>query len=104
MAILTDLEAANSLGYETAEEMPGRVISILLPAVDEYLKTATGKDWGVLTETYTIIDPVAKMAAGILLVRWFEDSDEVGNASGIGVTGLIGQLQAKYHQESQAAP
>ncbi|SMC63294.1 head-tail connector protein [Sporomusa malonica] len=102
MAILTDQEAADLLNYESAEEMPGKVTSIFLPAVNEYLKSATGKDWGTTTETYTAIDPVAKMAAGILLARWFEGTEEVGKATGLGITGLIAQLGAKYQQELQA--
>ncbi|MBP2638437.1 MAG: hypothetical protein H6Q72_4344 [Firmicutes bacterium] len=102
MAILTDLEAAGLLNYESADDMPSKVTSVFLPAVDGFIKTATGKDWGALTEIYTAVDPVAKMLAGILLVRWFEGTEEVGKAGGIGVIGLVGQLSAKYQQELQA--
>jgi len=101
VAILTDLEAAGLLNYEYADDMPSKVASIFLPAVDEFIKTATGKDWGALTETYIAVDSVAKMLAGIVLVRWFEGTEEIGKASGIGVMGLIGQLSAKYQQEKQ---
>lgn len=102
MPILTPAESSDLLNYSSVEEMPPKVQSIFLPAVDEFLKTATGKAWGVITETYPAIDPIAKMAAGILLVRWFEDDSEMGKASGIGILGLIGQLSAKYQQEKQA--
>ena len=101
MAILTNQEAADSLNYDSADQMPSKVLSIFLPAVNEYLKSSTGKDWGALTTTYTAIDPVAKMTAVILLVRWFENPGEMGTASGIGVIGMIAQLGAKYQQESQ---
>lgn len=101
MPILTEKEACEALNYMEIAEMPPKVLSILLPGVDEFLKSSTGKDWGTLTDSYTAIDPVAKMAAGILLVRWFEDSSEVGTASGIGVIGLISQLEAKHLQEVQ---
>lgn len=101
MAILTNQEAADALNYDTTDQMPSKVLSIFLPAVNEYLKSATGKDWGTTTTTYTTIDPVAKMAAVILLVRWFENPGEMGKASGIGVIGMIAQLGAKYQQELQ---
>jgi len=101
MPILTEQEACEALNYTEIAEMPPKVLSILLPGVEEFLTSSTGKDWGTLTDSYTAIDPVAKMAAGILLVRWFEDNNEVGTASGIGVIGLIGQLEAKHLQELQ---
>lgn len=94
MAILTDNEAAAALNYMAGDEMPPKVTGIILPAVDAFIKSATGKDWGKITDSYKTIDPIAKMAASMLLVKWFEDSNEMGKA-GIGVIGLIGQLQAK---------
>ena len=103
MAILTNQEAAELLNYDDVDQTPPKVTSIFLPGIDSFLRDATGKDWGALTATYAAIDPTAKMAAGILLVRWFEDSSEMSKASGIGITGLIGQLKAKYLQEKQAA-
>jgi hypothetical protein len=102
MPILTPQEACDRLRFSKVEEMPTDVITVLLPAVDSFIKDATGKDWGTLTDTYKTIDSTAKMAASILLIRWFENSDETGKG-GIGVIGLIGQLQAKYQQELQAA-
>ena len=99
MAILTATEAYQSLDYTSADEMPEKVTSIFLPAIDNFLKDATGKDWGTLTDTYTAIDPTAKMIAGILLVRWVEDPGQIGEVSDRSTLAFIGQLQAKYHQE-----
>ena len=95
MPILTELEAANALGYISTDEMPERV-TLLLPAIDDYIKTATGKDWGA----ETAVDPTARMLASVLLVRWFENPSMVGRASDAGVVGLIGQLHAKALQGS----
>lgn len=93
--ILTQQEASELLNYLTVDEMPEKVISVFLPAVDAFLKNATGFDWGTLTDTYTMIDPLAKMAAGVLLVRWFDDPSLIGKADDAGIVGLIGQLRAK---------
>ena len=97
MAILTELEAANALGYISTDEMPERV-NTLLSAIDKFIETATGKDWGA----ETTIDPTARMLASVLLVRWFEDPGMVGKVSDAGVLGLVGQLHAKALQEKQA--
>ncbi|HEY5582920.1 MAG TPA: hypothetical protein VIK78_00290 [Ruminiclostridium sp.] len=86
--ILTVQEAADILKLENPENYP--TINIILPAVDDYLKTATGKDWSIAP-----IDPIAKMTASILLVRWFEDSSMIGKLNDNGIIGLIAQLQAK---------
>jgi hypothetical protein len=68
-------------------------LDILLPFVDDYIKTATGYDWA---EDSTI-DPTAKMLALALVVRWFEDPGQMGNISDndIGVKSLVGQLHGK---------
>jgi hypothetical protein len=102
VAILTPEEAASVLDYTSPAEMPPKVTSLLLPAVDDFLKSATGKDWGAVTATYTAIDPTAKMAAGILLARWFENPTQVGATFDVGVLSLIAQLEAKVLQEKQA--
>jgi hypothetical protein len=97
--ILTSQEACDLLEFPKIEDMPDKVNTVFLPAVDGFLKNATGKDWGTLTETYTAIDAVAKMAAGSLLVGWFENPELIGRATD-GVIGLIGQLKAKVVEES----
>ena len=98
MAVLTDQEVAGLLSYDSPADMPGKVMSIFLPAAESYVKDATGKDWGADTP----VDPVAKMAVGILLIRWFENPEEVGKATGTGIIGLVTQLSAKHQQELQA--
>jgi hypothetical protein len=94
--ILTQQEAVDILKLSTASEYPE--LNILLSAVDEYIKSATGKDWGV----DTTIDPIAKMAACVLLVRWFEDPGMMGKVDNTdkGFIGLISQLHAKVAVES----
>jgi hypothetical protein len=101
--ILTTEEAMQALNYTTVDEMPGKVSTILLPAVDNFIENATGKDWGTLTEKYTSIDPVAKIIAGVLLVRWFDDPGLIGQVSDVNILSLLGQLAAKATQEKQAA-
>lgn len=96
MPILNTQEAVEILQYSDVSEMPAKVTTILLPAIDDYIKNATGKDWGKDTE----INPTAKMVATMLLMRWFEDSNEIGNG-GIGVISLINQLQAVADKEKQ---
>ncbi len=91
MSILTAQEAAELLDYESPEDMPGKVMSVLVPATAEFLKTATGKDWG----EDEAIDPLAKACAGVLLVRWFEDPGLVGKAPSTDVLIFIGMLKAK---------
>lgn len=100
--ILTTQDARDILGYDTNEEMPARVTTILLPAIDQHLQDATGKDWGTLTDTYAAVDPTAKMAASVLLTRWFDDPSQTGTNNDVGITSLITQLEAKALQEAQA--
>lgn len=91
MTILTAEEAADLLDYENPEDMPGKVMSVFIPAVDGFLEVSTGKKW---SEDETV-DPLAKMVAGILLVRWFEDPGQVGKVSDTSLVIFIGQLAAK---------
>jgi hypothetical protein len=90
VSILTSQEAAAMLRLENASDYPQ--LAILLPAIDEYIKTGTGKDWG--TEP---VDAVAKMAASILLVQWFENPAMIGTVgeNNYGLTNLLTQLHAK---------
>jgi hypothetical protein len=103
MPILSQEDAYRALDYSSVDELPEKVASIFLPAIDDCLKSATGKDWGTLTEIYTAIDPTAKMVASILLVRWFNDPGLIGQIVGDGIIGFIAQLEAKVLQEKQAA-
>lgn len=97
MAILTMLEAAELLDYESAEDMPRKVMTVLVPAINSFIRNATGKDWSKDSE----VDPVAKMCAGILLVRWFEDPGQVGKVSDAGLLAVVGQLSARAAKEGQ---
>ena len=99
MPILTSREAAFALNFTEANQMPDKITKLFLPAVDGYLQTATGKDWGTVTATYVIIDPLAKMVASVILSRWYEDPTQLGTVSGDGLLGLIAQLHAKCLQE-----
>jgi hypothetical protein len=108
--ILTAEEVANLLDYTSVDEVPPKVMSMLVPAVGQFLCDATGKDWAKLTDTYTQIDPTAKMAAGMLLVRWFENPGQAGTGNtsfsyghDAGFSVLIGQLAAKAALERQTA-
>lgn len=77
------------LKLDSASDYPQ--LNIILPAIDDYLKTATGKDWGV----DNVIDPTAKIVASVLLVRWFEDPGMIGKINDASLIGLVGQLHAK---------
>lgn len=101
MSILTPQEAIDQLKLDLpASAYPQ--LDIILPAIDDYLKTATGKDWGTLTDQYTEIDPTAKIVAIVLLVRWFEDPGMIGKLSlnDPGLVGFIAQLHAKAISEA----
>jgi hypothetical protein len=100
MSILTTQQAYQALNFNSADDMPPRVTSIILPAVDEFIANATGKDWGTLTDTYKAINPLAILAASVLLVRWFLEFDPLGTVTDVGVLSMIGQLRAKYLVES----
>lgn len=103
MLILTAQQACDALNFSSPEEMPEKVTTIFLPAIDSFIQNATGKNWGDLTETYTAIDPVAIMAASVLLVQWIEDPGMIGKTGDPGVLGMIGQLKARVIQENQSS-
>jgi hypothetical protein len=89
--LLTTQEAAVMLGYSSVDDAPIEKINILLPAVDEFIRTGTGKDWAVDNP----IDPTAKLLASALFTSWFDDPGMIGKANGVGPLTLIGQLHAK---------
>lgn len=93
--ILTPQEASGLLEFPSLEVMPEKVITVFLPAVEDFLRNATGRDWGTVTDTYTEIDPLAKMVAGMLLIRWFDDPGMVGKAADDGIIAMIAQLKTK---------
>ena len=89
--ILTKQEAADMLRLTDADDYPQ--LDILMPFVDDFIETATGRDWA----SDSAIDATAKMLAAALLVRWFDDPGQMGSISDndTGVTSLIVQLHAK---------
>ena len=64
----------------------------LLPLVDKYIETATGRDWAADDPVY----PQAVAAARMLLVRWHEDPGGMvaGVTLGFGLTAALVQLEA----------
>jgi hypothetical protein len=87
--ILTAAEAANYLRTETTDA----TMLMLLPAVDGFIQRATGRDW----TADTTINPVAKAAAGMLLVQWHENPAQMGSedALSFGLTNVLAQLEAE---------
>lgn len=87
--ILTTSEAATVLRCDESDAD----MLVLLPAVDAYIKNATGHDW-------TLDNPVvpeAKSAARMLLVKWHEDPGMMGNSTaplGYGLSACLIQLEA----------
>jgi hypothetical protein len=91
VGILTSQEAADVLKIGSAEDYPE--LNILLPGVDDCIKTATGRDWGA----DAIKDPTAKLLASVLIARWLDDPGMVGKIdfADRSVVALTGQLHAK---------
>lgn len=91
MAILTAEEVADILGYDSSEDMPGDVMGVWVPAANEFIKTATGRDWGADAE----VDPLAKACAGVLLEGYFESREPDQMA-----LWMVGMLEAKARELS----
>ncbi len=89
--ILTTEEAVAILRLDSTDLLEYPQLKTILPAIDDYLKTATGKDWSKDEP----IDPIAKMIASVLLVRWFEDPGMIGRVSDKNIIHFVGQLHAK---------
>lgn len=82
--ILTAAEASQFVRTETTDT----VMLALLPMVDEYLYNATGHEWN----NDSTINPTAKLAAGMLLVSWYDNPAQIGQ----GVNGApMMQLEAE---------
>jgi hypothetical protein len=87
--ILTASEAATVL---RCDETDADMLA-LLPAVDAYIKNATGHDWASDSQ---VVDE-AKSAARMLLVKWHEDPGMMSNGSpslGFGLSACLIQLEA----------
>lgn len=102
-SILTSTEAANALRVASSDAR----LADLLPQVDRYIQSATGYDWTTDAE----INPLAKAAATMLLVMWFDNPSMIGSEGSLphGLTFALGQLEAealkyrKYEFEGAAA-
>jgi hypothetical protein len=89
MAILNNSEIAEALRYASPEDLPEAAFGISA-AAEAFLASATGHDWGKDRR----VDDLAKQAARILLVKWFDDPEQCGRSDGVyGLTNLIGLLQ-----------
>ena len=88
--ILTMQEAGATLRLSDPYDYPQ--LDLILPAIDEQLKTATGLDW----RADNPVDPLAKLLANVLLVRWFMDPGhlQVPLHDPV-VVSLVTQLRAK---------
>ncbi len=84
--ILTAAEAANFV-RTTSDDA---VLVQLLPLVDQYLLNASGHDWAV----DATIHPTAKIAAGMVLVYWYDNPGALGQ-SPEALTGQLVQLEAE---------
>lgn len=90
MTILSRVEAALVLRVDVDNEQ----LFDLLALVDGYVKNATGVDWASVSP----VPPVAKNAARMLLVMWYENPGGLAqgaNALGFGLTQALLQLEAE---------
>jgi hypothetical protein len=88
-SILTVPEAA--LFVRSEETDP--ILNMLLPQTDAFIQRATGRDWTADTQ----INELAKAAAGMLLVLWYDNPAQAGT-DGImpfGLTNVLSQLEAE---------
>lgn len=84
--ILTDTEAADYVRTDATDT----AMLQLLDQVDAYIKRATGRDWAA----DTVIHPLAKTAASILLIAWYDDPTQMGMGPQ-NVGGALMQLEAE---------
>jgi hypothetical protein len=91
--ILTDEEAAAYLRTETTDA----AMLNILPMVDAFVLKATGRDWS----QDNLINALAKAAAGMLLVQWYDNPGMgavQGADSGVlsyGLTNVLAQLESE---------
>lgn len=84
--VLTATEAANFVRTTSTDA----VMLQLLPLVYQYLLNATGHDW----EADSTIHPTAKIAAGMLLVYWYDNPGALGTAPET-ISNQLVQLEAE---------
>src|SRR5215212_5440466 len=90
--ILTAAEAAYFVRTDTSDA----VMLMLLPVVDSVIKKATGRDWSA----DATISPIAKAAAGMLLVQYYDTPSQTGSQItdaplAFGLNNVLGQLEAE---------
>jgi hypothetical protein len=87
--LLTPNEAANYLRTESNDP----TMLMLLPMLDQFVQRATGRDWTADAE----IHPLAKAAAGMLLVQWYDTPSMMGSEAIMpyGLTAVLTQLEAQ---------
>ncbi|MDD2297575.1 MAG: hypothetical protein PHX79_07145 [Sphaerochaetaceae bacterium] len=71
--ILTQTEAMNALHISSLDEYPN--LDMELSGIDDQIETETGFNWATTTDTYTAIDPTAKLCASILLICFSEGTE-----------------------------
>ncbi len=86
MTILTPSEAANWVRSTETDQ----IMLMLMPQVDAYLERATGRDWSA----DAAIHPLAKTAAGVLLVSWYDNPAMAGSGSS-GLSDVLTQLEVE---------
>jgi hypothetical protein len=84
--LLTPTEAAQFVRTEETDA----VLLQLLPLVDSYVQTATGRDWTADTEVH----PLARAAAQVLTLSWYDNPLALGQGVDA-VTPLLTQLEAE---------
>jgi hypothetical protein len=84
--ILSAAEAANFVRASTGDA----VMLQLLPLVDTYLLNATGHNWAADAS----VSNTAKLAAGMLLIHWYDNPGLIGQAPAALSAGLV-QLEAE---------
>ena len=84
--ILTSQEAAHFVRTDADDP----ILQQWLPLVDQYLANATGHDWAQDTPVH----PTAVAAAGILLVYWYDNPQEIGQSPAALAAALV-QLEAE---------
>lgn len=89
--LLTSDEAANFLRCPSDDP----VMIQLLPLVDKFVQNATGRDWTQDLE----IDGVARAAAMMLIVLWYDNPGQMQTGSEtvlpFGLTNALAQLEAE---------
>ncbi len=84
--ILTASEAANFIRTEATDA----IMLQLLPLADQYLLNATGHDWTADSPIHN----AAKIAAGMLIVYWYDNPGAIGQAPETLMAGLA-QLEGE---------